>query len=138
MNDAVRSFLRIFARLLVEEDYVGAARCLAPWLLTDGGARGLEKKILAKKQATVDAMAGFGEIGPPDGFNLGSNPLSIEKLRRRRGDMPAQVNAESFVAWCCVAVTADDEEWSLYDLWCAIVREEGRLCVGYHRVEDPD
>lgn len=134
MDETVRPFLDRFGQALVERDYAAAANALAPWL---GGETELKNAVEAQEAATRDEWDDM-DIGEPDGYTLDDNPLSASELRDEGVPLPFDVTDDNFVVWCCVTVQADEGEWALYDLWCAVVRGEGDFRMGYYAVESPD
>lgn len=135
MDDDVRRFLDTFAAALVEGAYARASGLLAPWL--SPGEEQLRSEVRAQEAATRQEWADRA-IGPADGHRLDENPLSASELREEWVPLPDEISDQNFVQWCCVTVEADEGEWALYDLWCAVVRFAGELRIGYYEAGPPD
>jgi len=136
MKTKTKEFLTELGRALAERKLDEACGYLAGWLPKSARKR-LKDELLAKELEVRSEFSDM-EIGEPDGFNLDDNPSSAQELRDDGLDLPKEITESNFVRWCCLTVTADDEEWSLFDLWCAVVDEDGVYKVGYFEVLDPD
>jgi hypothetical protein len=126
----VTAFLDRLAEALIVGNAPEIAACLAPWLGDSAGS-----ELWAEIQEATQGLD--GATGPPDTSELYDNPLSAEELREDSPDFPSEITDENFTAWCCVSIRADEGQSPLYDLWCAVVRTEAGLEVGYYEVEDP-
>jgi hypothetical protein len=126
----VTAFLDDLAEFLIAGDPRGIAGCLAPWLGDTAGS-----ELWAEIQ---EATAGLDAdtTGPPDTSELYDNPMSAAELREDT-ELPGEIADDNFVAWCCIAIRADEGESPVYDLWCAVVRSDAGLTVGYYEVEEP-
>lgn len=137
MKSDVRTFLQEFAGHLRGERYTDAGALLAPWLAAGDGVARLTERIqsqIAETRAMFDDM----NIGPADSVELDENPLSVAELREEGTPLPDDVTEDNFVQWCCVSIQADEGEWALYDLWCAVVSVAGEFRIGAYDVMSPD
>ena len=125
----VTVFLDGLAESLISGDPQGISSCLAPWL----GASAGSDLWAAIQDATADLDA--DTTGPPDTSELYDNPMTAAELREDT-DLPAEITDENFAAWCCIAIRADEGASPVYDMWCAIVRTDAGLTVGFYEVED--
>ena len=139
MDDAtakeVTDFLDEIAERLIVDDFAGVAKHFAPWL-DDPGGEGLQAEIETQIEETLDELD-LPSVGEPDASELYDSDLGVEELRADTEGLPAEVGEANFVAWTCIAIRADEGDTPLYDLWCALVRSEGGLRIGYSETDDP-
>jgi len=135
MDAKLNDFLEQLAEHLVVDEWDEVAEMLAPWLYES--ASDLRRQVREQAKATREDWED-ADIGPADSFDIDDSALGLDQLRKEGIKLPREVTPANFKAWCRVTVQADEGEWSLYDLWCAVVEDEGSLVVGYFDVESPD
>lgn len=136
MNKDLKHFLEKIANLLIQEKYRRISEYFSPWL-NDSSGKDFERIIWTKVQQTRDAWSDV-EIGQPESFEIDDNPLKVEELREDIQAFPTEITKENFQLWCCISILTDGEEWSLYDLWLAIVKDGKHYLIGYYEVMGPD
>lgn len=136
MKEKTKEFLTELGGVIASRQLDQACEHLAAWLPKSAHKR-FKAELLAKERQVRTEFSDV-EIGEPDGFNLDHNPCSVNELRNNGVDLPSEITESNFVEWCCLTVTADEEEWSLFDLWCAVIEDDRTYKVGYFEVLDPD
>jgi hypothetical protein len=112
------------------------ASCMASWLQ----GHPVEEFVTALKEKDASIREEFRDrpIGQADAYDVDGNDCTYDDLAEDAVAFSAQMNASNFVQWACVSIQADEGEWSLGDVWCAVVCEAGQYTIGYCDVQDPD
>jgi len=135
MDPDIETFLEGFAAALVDGDFADAAEYLAPWVPEADPAQ--LRDSIRSKAAEVRAEFDDAEIGPLDGFELDDKPFDFEAVSDEV-DLAPEMKPDAYRGWCRVALRADDGEWSLGDLWCAVITYDSGLSIGHLEVSDPE
>ena len=138
MDPATSAYLREFAVRLMREDFAEASSYLAPWLGEGEAGEFQLRDAVMEKTSEVLAELDGEDVGAPDGFDIDGNSSTIEDLQESGYDLPSELDPEQLEGWYFVSITADEEEWTLYDFWCAVMDIDGELVIGFYQVEDPD
>ena len=132
--------LALFIR---DRDFDGAHSLLASWLRDEVTPVALQSQVEAELREVAEGFD-IEELVYPDGHELSMGVLSFEDLHEpgpTNKNIDAALTAENFVAWMCVTFLCEDDSLDIdawFDWWMAVVREEGRLAVGYYEITGAD
>jgi hypothetical protein len=142
MDDDTSAFLDLLAQAAIDEDPSALHRLCAPWVCERFPLDELAQRLAAQRAATI-ANAGLAELGRADGVDIDESLIDYAELAENAVDegdpLPDEVTAENWLDWLCVTPVVDDGEWSVFDLWVALVRlPDGGVAIGHIRLDDPD
>ncbi|KOR31751.1 hypothetical protein TI05_11630 [Achromatium sp. WMS3] len=66
------------------------------------------------------------------------NEFDVSELRDNGFDLPEEIDDSVFIQWGIVSISADDGEWGICELYCAVIIENKYCRIGYLSVEDLD
>lgn len=136
MKNEVRQVLNVFGNALMKKDIDSLESICSTWLQGDPLKKFI--KLLEMKEADVRNMLSDMEIGHADAFEIDDNDCTVQELRDDGVDLPTEIDDSVFIQWAIVAISADDGEWGLCDVYCAVIKEGNDCRIGYVSVEDPD
>jgi hypothetical protein len=136
MKKQVKQFLTDIGMCLVSRNSEGLFQHFAEWLNEDSRSHFLAQ--VKSKEADTKQNASDEEVREPGSLELDDNPCRLQELRDDGVPLPTEITESNFVRWCCLSVLSEDEECSFYDLWCAVVRQDGVYKIGYFEINDPD
>ena len=132
MKNSVQDILNQFATALLTRNQDSLAKLCAPWVEIDQVLSAIESKA-------NEVRSELDDIGPMDSFELDDNFCGVVELRDDGIALANEVTESNFELWACVTIFAADGEWSLGDIWCAVIhQQEEQYLIGHVEIEDPD
>ena len=148
LDPACREFAEAFATRIIESDFDGAHRLLAPWLRQTVTPEHLRELIQKEVLEVAEANELDGDFHPSH-FELDSNHCTLDNLKedmswREARPIPDEVTAENFRQWMVIEfmpTRQDQDELGIdawLDWWMLVVAAEGEYRIGFFEIEDPD
>jgi hypothetical protein len=125
---AQEEILEKFARAIIDRRFDDARMFLAPWLRDEMDDAALEAAI---EQALAAAAEQSGVYAPtwPTEHSLDSNDLEVSELRQNTPSLASAITEANYRGWHCLQF--DEEKDAPFDLWVALVEDQGALRLGY-------
>ena len=148
LEQPYRQFAHTFATRIIESDFAGAHKLLAPWLMQSVTPDQIRAMIKKEVQEVAEANELEGEMHPTS-YEIDSNSCSLSDLKeipsyREPRQISDQINEETYRKWMVIQFQpseAEQDELGIdawLDWWMMLVDVEGELRIGYFEIEDPD
>jgi hypothetical protein len=151
LNPEYREFAESFAEQIIDRDFVGAVGLLAPWLKSEIKPEAFAEE-LDREAAEMAREWEMDTITYPSDFTIDWNPLALSELReydypehaygRPYKRIPDEITDANFRKWMTIqfmpAEDAGVEFDAFCDFWFMLVEIDGKLRIGYYKIEDPD
>ncbi|MDB4956979.1 MAG: hypothetical protein JWO36_4548 [Myxococcales bacterium] len=142
MEDRYRAFGQKFSAAIIAKDDAAVQALLAPWLQVDALREAVDQHVRGMCQEWgIDE-----EIYPTECQLDGNVAIKVEHLREPDWDdsipeIPEQLTDENFRYWMSLQFMPAEgavEFDAFFDLWLAVVEDDGGLRAGYYKFTDPD